>query len=121
MRLHWKCCNSALSLLFLAYFVQILLPYFQLLHLWYAVPQAAVDPQGLLQSETTAHAGHLATQRASDAQHATPLCGHCLQARATKCVVAEEHSGNVLATGVALIAHTTLMIFTQHHGTGYSV
>lgn len=106
-------CDTATSLLFF----KILLFYFQFLILWYAVPQAAVDPQCRFQRETRSHTRHLAAQRAPDAQHASPLWGHGLQARATKRVAAEEHSGNMLAPGVALIAHATLVIFTQHHGT----
>lgn len=121
LRLHWRCClcNSTSSLLSFAvfFFFQIILLYLQLFILCYVVPQAAVDPQRLLQRETTAYAGHLAAQRAPDAQHATSLCGHGIQARATKCVVAEEDSGNMLAPAVALKAHATLTIFNQYHGT----
>lgn len=121
LRLHWRCClcNGTASFLFLTlfFFFKILLLYFQLLILWYAVPQVAVDPQRLIQRETTAHAGHLAAKWAPDAQHATPLCGHGFQARATKCVVAEEDSGNMLAPCVALEAHATVMIFNEYHGT----
>ncbi|KAF5898439.1 PTS system mannitol-specific EIICBA component, partial [Clarias magur] len=76
-----------------------------------------VNPQRLLQRETPAHTGHLAAKRAPDAQHATLMCRQGLQARAAKRVVAEEHPGNVLAPGVALIAHAALVVFNQYHGT----
>lgn len=85
--------------------------------LLYAVPQAAVDPQCLLQRKTMAHTGHLAAQRALDTQHTTPQFGHGFEARVAKRVVAEKHSGNMSVPGVALIAYATLVIFTQHHGT----
>lgn len=86
-----------------------------LLLLWYLLPELVVDPQGLLQPETAAYAGHLSAQGAGHGEEPPSDLRYGPQAGLTEGVPAVEHPGDPVPAGVRQEADAALSILTQDH------
>jgi len=82
----------------------------------YPLPQLAVHPQGFLQTEAAAHAGHSATQRAAHSEQPVPGLRHGLQARVAEGVSAVEHPGDPVRPREGREADAALAVLAQNHG-----
>lgn len=97
--------EPALPLIFLLSFV----------FLYDLVPKPAVDPQRPLKTETTPHTGDPPAEWAAHGEEAAPGLRERLQTGLTEGVMAVEHAGDTLQTGVRQEAHAALVVLTQDH------
>lgn len=79
------------------------------------VPKPAVDPQRPLETEAASHTGDPAAERAAHGEEAAPGLRERLQTELAERVVAVEHPGDALQTGVRQEAHAAFVVLAQDH------